>query len=309
MIRKILIYGICCCLFCSLAEARSKGPKWVYHVSQEGQTIEQIVEGYSVLYDVDLEKFCKWNKINRWHKVQQGDIFLIANKPSQKVIMARKTEMQAEKKRARQEKLAEKNKRKEQFLAKKKEKNKSYKVAQSPSQIDNQQMFDAIRFAGEQTGVRQAFLAGMFQVETGMGRNTGSCHYTKAKMGLPEQALFEEICQELGYDPDAMQVSCPQSGQRGGAIGKAQFLPSTWLIYRDRVAKVVGKDMADPWDAKDAAVAMAIKVADDAPGVTNHDRSAEANAAKMYLSGTTENKYNGHARKVLVAAEKFKDQF
>jgi len=293
MIPRVILIIICLCVSWVSVEAKSKGPKWIYHVVTEGQTVEQIVRGYSVLYDVDLKRFLKWNNYKQWDVPKQGDIFMIANKPSKAVLAAKKEEKKKKKKKKRPQKK------------KKKKKTKPNKQIE----IGDEAMIAAIKFAGNETGVRHAFLAGMLHIETRFGSHVGSCNYKKSKMGPPEQLLFEEICEELGYDPAAMKVSCPQKGQRGGGMGVAQFIPSTWKVYQSRVGKVVGKKIPDPWDAKDATVAMALKVVDDSPGVKEHKKRAEMNAAKMYLSGTTLNKYNGHARKVLAAAKKFEDQF
>lgn len=288
MIRRVIFLLICLAFMFTTAEAKKS--KWIYHIVKEGQTIEQVVRGYSVLYNVDMVSFLKWNDLKQWYEPKQGDIFKIANKPSKNILVAQKD-------------------KKEKSKKPKKRPKKPKKKPKKKIEINDQVMLAAIRFAGDYSGVRHAFLAGMLHVETGLGSNTGTCNYKKSKMGLPEQLLFEDICEELGYNPSSMQVSCPRSGQRGGAMGVAQFIPSTWKKYQSRISNVVGKKVPDPWDPRDATVAMALKVANDAPGVTKHSKKAEMDAAKMYFSGTTLSKYNKHARKVLAAANKFEDQF
>jgi membrane-bound lytic murein transglycosylase B len=80
-------------------------------------------------------------------------------------------------------------------------------------------------------------------------------------------------------------------------MGVGQFMPDTWLEYKDRVAGIVGKENPDPWNLTDGIVAMAIKLS-DVPGVTRHNRYAEKNAAKIYLSGGTSRRYNWYANKI-----------
>ena len=43
----------------------------------------------------------------------------------------------------------------------------------------------------------------------------------------------------------------------GGAMGPAQFIPSTWVLYEDKIKAITGKT-ADPWNIRDAFLASGI---------------------------------------------------
>lgn len=183
---------------------------------------------------------------------------------------------------------------------------------------------DAVEFASEKTGVRKNFLFGMLAVESDLGRNTGECSYEEVEQGaqrsyengmLGLQAwrtfqhrrnLIKNIADGLGYDYQELRVSCnpAQYAGTGGALGVPQFMPDTWFEYKDRIAQAVGKENPDPWDLKDGVVAMALKLS-DCQGVTSHNRIAEKNAAKLYLSGTTSYQYNWYANLVQYWAENY----
>jgi membrane-bound lytic murein transglycosylase B len=67
-------------------------------------------------------------------------------------------------------------------------------------------------------------------------------------------------------------------------MGPAQFIPSTWMLYRNRVASSLGKFMADPWNPPDAFMAAAFLLADN--GAVGGGYSMEKDAACKYFSGS-----------------------
>lgn len=172
-------------------------------------------------------------------------------------------------------------------------------------------------YASEKTGVSKDFLMGMLVVESSLGQNTGQCTYQEVEEDarrshdegklsdrawqtfLERKETIQNIADDLGYDPERIKVSCNPANYTGtgGAMGPGQFMPDTWLEYKDRVAEVVGKQVPDPWDARDGVVAMALKVA-DVPGVTQKDIWCEKVASKLYLSGTTSWQYNWYANAI-----------
>lgn len=171
----------------------------------------------------------------------------------------------------------------------------------------------AAEFASTATGVRKDFLMGMLVVETSLGQNTGKCTYEEVENGankrhergqishnswqnfLRRNAIFKEIAQSLDYDYRQLKVSCnPPYAGTGGAMGVAQFMPDTWMEYKDRMAEILDKENPDPWDPKDAVTAMALKLS-DIPGVVEGNQSAEMKAAKLYLSGSSSSRYNWYA--------------
>lgn len=190
----------------------------------------------------------------------------------------------------------------------------------SPSYRD---IKDAVDFASSVTGVRKDFLMGMLSVESDFGRNTGKCTYQEVEEGaetshnrglLSKKAwntfkyrkkIIKDIADDLGYDYRKIKVSCNPARYNGtgGALGIPQFMPDTWLEYKDEISKVVGKKNPDPWNTKDGVVAMALKLA-DVPGVTGHDHYSERNAAKLYLSGTTSWRYDWYANQVVYWKER-----
>ena len=118
---------------------------------------------------------------------------------------------------------------------------------------------------------------------------------------------FKAITAELGLDPDTTPVSCPMRDKKtgeqigwGGAMGPAQFIPSTWMGYRAKVSALTGKP-ADPWDIRDDFIASAIKLAAD--GATSEN--GEWAAAMRYFSGSTNEKFRFYGDNVILLAEKY----
>lgn len=147
------------------------------------------------------------------------------------------------------------------------------------------------------TGIRPAYLIAVLEVESGLGRNVGRCnraedppekHWQKIMHNRDYQP-FLNITSKLGFNPDITAVSCPQyvNGRRygwGGAMGAAQFIPSTWLAYEEEVSRIVGRP-ANPWNIEDAFMAAAVKLARG--GATTKTRVAEVAASKAYYSGNS----------------------
>jgi len=159
------------------------------------------------------------------------------------------------------------------------------------------------------TGVRPALLLAVLTQESNIGKNVGQCYLknpsTGAGVGIrtgnaidrvmkPSRDVshFLSITKELGRDPYSTPVSCPMSYGWGGAMGPAQFIPSTWIIYRDQVKQIIGKP-GNPWDIKDAFLAAALYLKDY--GAAQQTYNAEWRAAMIYFSGTSKRtKYNGY---------------
>ncbi|OGI15444.1 MAG: hypothetical protein A2Z52_01400 [Candidatus Moranbacteria bacterium RBG_19FT_COMBO_42_6] len=172
--------------------------------------------------------------------------------------------------------------------------------------------------------MRKEFLMGMLVVESDLGRNTGECTYKEVEDGarssyengllglvawntfLERREKIKGIAEELGYDYEKIRVSCNPANYAGtgGALGIPQFMPDTWLEYKEKIAKIVGKKNPDPWDTTDGVVAMAVKVA-DVPGVTEKNQWAEGAAAKLYLSGTTSWQYDWYANQIFYWSQNY----
>jgi len=85
-------------------------------------------------------------------------------------------------------------------------------------------------------------------------------------------------CSKKGYVPYGW----------GGAMGAAQFIPSTWKRYQDEIAQRIG-EAPDPWDFRHATLASALLLK-KCGGLSN-----EREAAVCYLGAD----YLGYARSVL----------
>lgn len=148
------------------------------------------------------------------------------------------------------------------------------------------------------TGVEPAFLLAVLTQESNLGKNVGQCYLKNESTGSGiiiktgqkvskvmnprDVPLFLTITQELGRDPLATPVSCPMSYGWGGAMGPAQFIPSTWMIYRDQIKQINGKP-GDPWNIKDAFLAAALYLANY--GAKDRTDTGEMNAALSYFAG------------------------
>ncbi len=169
------------------------------------------------------------------------------------------------------------------------------------------------RFAESVTGVRPAFLLGVLTQESNIGRNVGQCYLTNPKTGEGVVAktgkrrsrvmhprrdvpYFLEITRKVGRDPYKTLVSCPMSFGWGGAMGPAQFIPSTWVRYQDRVSQVTGQP-ADPWNIRDAFLAAAFLLRD--AGASKRTFNAEWRAALIYFAGRVNLRYRFYADSVM----------
>lgn len=178
---------------------------------------------------------------------------------------------------------------------------------------------DAI-FAGSQTGVRPAFLLGVLEAESRLGLNVGTGNWREdmyncyRSLGYitraeKEKNAFFQICQELGLNPDSQPVSAEPWYGCGGAMGIAQFMPTTWLAYRDRAAALTGHNPPSPWNHRDAFTAAAIKLA--AGGANQRTEIGERHAYAKYLGGSRWQRwvYNKVTDYVIKLAANFQQQY
>jgi len=155
------------------------------------------------------------------------------------------------------------------------------------------------------TGVRPAFLLAVLTQESNIGKNVGQCFLQDPKTGdgiiayngrkvekvMKPMGLsgrkgdvddFLTITKELGRDSYNTPVSCPMSYGWGGAMGPAQFIPTTWMIYKDQLTEILGRT-PDPWNIKDAFLAAALYLSRYGADKKTYD--AEFNAALSYFAG------------------------
>ncbi|MCX6756446.1 MAG: lytic murein transglycosylase [Candidatus Nomurabacteria bacterium] len=167
---------------------------------------------------------------------------------------------------------------------------------------------DALRYAQsayKSTNVKPAFVLAIITQESNLGTDQGSCYVTDMTTGSgvssksgkffpnvmkPSRDIgpFFDIAQKAGRDPYKTLVSCPiaSAGKSswGGAMGPAQFIPSTWVGINSRVAKALGISNPDPWNAPDAIMASAVFLADLGAGGDSYTSQIRA-ACKYYGSG------------------------
>ena len=156
--------------------------------------------------------------------------------------------------------------------------------------------------ASMRTGVSPAFLLAILKQESNLGGNVGKCYLTDANTGVGvyvtngtivsnvmkpsrDVPIFLTITKALGLNPYQTVVSCQLGGLGwGGAMGPAQFIPSTWTLLSARVGSALGiSDTPNPWNPAHAIMAEAIFMAD--LGANSSSYSAQKNAACKYYSG------------------------
>lgn len=169
--------------------------------------------------------------------------------------------------------------------------------------------------ASSKTGVSPAMVLAVLTQESSLGANVGKCYLTDTTTGAGvtvstgkvwsnlmkasrDVAPFLEITSKLGVDPLNTVVSCPIAGVAGygGAMGPAQFIPSTWKIFEDRLRNTLGRE-ANPWNPEDAFMASSMYLGD--LGASSGTYSGEIRAAcKYYGSGGTTCSYGRSVMKL-----------
>jgi membrane-bound lytic murein transglycosylase B len=189
---------------------------------------------------------------------------------------------------------------------------------------------EAVRLAQQAeraTGVRAALILGTLKQETKLGEFIGTGNWRIDMHPTRDRSLFLVITQTLGYDPDKMPVSAQPGYGWGGAMGPAQFIPSTWACYggyinvltgdcnnqarklswndfwagpwrydpsRDRIRALLGVNRpSDPWQNADAFMAAALLLKEN--GADARTYSEERLAALRYFAGLANAKNPAYA--------------
>lgn len=166
--------------------------------------------------------------------------------------------------------------------------------------------------ASKATGVRSAFILGVIAEESNLGANVGTGNWKEdlshAKCAS-QRTAFKEITDELRLDPDEMPLSKRAwYGYCGGAMGPAQFMPTTWQLYKNGVSKITGNKPPNPWNPSDAFTASALLLRDN--GGAGGGYNNEWKAAMRYLAGGNWNNpaYRFYGDDVMALARKYQDQ-
>lgn len=182
--------------------------------------------------------------------------------------------------------------------------------------------YDFAAKAAKVTAVRPAFLLAILAQESSydsedssFGKNVGQCFVRNQSTGAGVGAntgtfkdrvmhptrdipVFLKITAEVGRDWMNTRVSCALSYGYGGAMGVAQFIPSTWALYggypspsynynssKDRVMKAFNLgEASNPFIPEHAIAASSLYLSDLGAGLQTY--TAEKNAACRYYSGS-----------------------
>ncbi|MDO8551976.1 MAG: hypothetical protein Q7S01_00425 [bacterium] len=170
-------------------------------------------------------------------------------------------------------------------------------------------IFSYAKEASIKTGVRPAFILGVLSEESNMGQNVGTGNWITDMHPTRDRPVFATITAALGLNPDTLPVSKKPWYGWGGAMGPAQFIPSTWVLYQDRIARAAGQNPPNPWDARTATFAAALLLMDN--GADQGTRATERLAALRYLAGwknASKSAYAFYGDDVMELADKFQSQ-
>ncbi len=183
----------------------------------------------------------------------------------------------------------------------------------------------ALQYANEvknNLNVDPAFLLAILTQESNLGANVGQCYLTNPDTGAgvgkntgkfftnvmkPTRDVqpFLEITNALGFNAYQTAVSCPIAGMAGygGAMGPAQFIPSTWKLFETRLEKILGH-FANPWSPRDAFMASGMFLS-DLKGTGTSTSAQNRAACRYYGSGGSSCTYsrNVQALKTKIQAD------
>jgi len=157
--------------------------------------------------------------------------------------------------------------------------------------------YNLAKIAEGASGVRASLILAILNRESLLGKNVGQCTYQKAMHPTRDTPYFLELLKRLGLDPDKQKVSCAnQHGAYGGAMGPAQFIPSTWKLYEAKISAVTKSSPPNPWNNSDAFAATGVYISDlmNTSACINYGNQIpeqktklrERCAAAMYYSGS-----------------------
>ncbi|MCX6789592.1 MAG: beta-N-acetylhexosaminidase [Candidatus Gribaldobacteria bacterium] len=198
---------------------------------------------------------------------------------------------------------------------------KNFELIGEPNTLTFGEALDIAKWVGKSVDIRPAFLLSIFQEELKLEK-FDMCYLTNfstgegvrindgkklAKVMKPSRDIknFLSITKDLKRDPLKTPVTCPMSFGWGGAMGPADFIPSTWMLYKDKIEKITGKP-ADPWNIQDAFLAAGLYLSES--GAKTKTRKGEWNAAMIYFSGSTSSPYTWYADGAITIADEIQTE-
>lgn len=195
-------------------------------------------------------------------------------------------------------------------------KNKKFELLGEVESISFSEALNIAKYVSGITGIRPAFLLGVIKEELSL-EQFDMCYLTDYKNGNGINAVtgasikrvmnptrdvpgFLIITKDLGKDFLKTMVTCPMSFGWGGAMGPADFIPSTWMRYKDKIEAVTG-EKASPWKVKDAFLAAGMYLSDS--GAKSQTMQGEWNSAMIYFSESVNSPYTWYANGTIFLAE------
>jgi len=195
-------------------------------------------------------------------------------------------------------------------------KSRNFELIGQANAVNFEQALKIAEDVSKKVAIRPAFLLAIFQQELKLEK-FDMCYLTNFTDGSgvkvadgkkitrvmkPDRDIqdFLSITKKLGKDPLKTQITCPMNFGWGGAMGPADFIPSTWKKYENKIQEITGKS-ADPWNLNDAFLAAGLYLSDSGANLKTY--KGEWSSAMIYFSGSTTSPYTWYADSAIMIAD------